>query len=151
MYKIAQIEKFATLYLEAANHPRADYMREYMKNRYHNTRNKIINLLGNKCARCGSTEGPFHFDHKNKNKKTMRASDLHSVNDKTFEKEVKTLQLLCPKCHKEKTKESWDYATPKPKHGTYWMYRKYKCRCSKCVKAYKAKQKEWRDKIKSNS
>ena len=137
--------KFAEFFLEAASHPRADYMREYMKNRYHNTREKIVKRLGGKCCSCGTKDGPWHFDHKDKRKKTMRASDLHSVNDKKFEEEMKTLQLLCQKCHRQKTKDSWDYSTPKSRHGTYWMYRKHKCRCKKCVKAYKEKQKEWRD------
>jgi 5-methylcytosine-specific restriction endonuclease McrA len=145
MKNLERLEKYASLFLEAAKSPRADYMREYMKNRYHNTRDKITDALGGQCARCGSVEGPFHFDHKNKKKKTMRASDLHSVNDEKFNSEINNLQLLCPECHKEKTKEAWDYATNKPTHGTYWMYRKHRCRCPKCVEAYIEAQKKWRD------
>jgi 5-methylcytosine-specific restriction endonuclease McrA len=136
--------KYADLFLAAA-HPRAEYMREYMKNRYHSKRKEIYDHLGGKCSRCGDTKGPFHLDHKDKRKKTMRASDLHSVNDQKFKEEVKNLQLLCEKCHRDKTKESWDYSTPKPRHGTYWMYRKHNCRCKKCTQAYKEKQKEWRE------
>lgn len=136
--------KYADLYLAAA-HPRAEYMREYMKNRYHSKRKAIYDHLGGKCSRCGDKKGPFHLDHKDKRKKTMRASDLHSVNDQKFKDEIKNLQLLCEKCHRDKTKESWDYSTPKPRHGTYWMYRKHGCRCKKCTKAYKEKQKEWRE------
>ncbi|MFA5758913.1 MAG: HNH endonuclease [Clostridia bacterium] len=116
-----------------------------MKNRYHSKRNSIMDRLGGKCSRCGTNDGPFHLDHIDKSKKTMRAADLHSVNDQRFEEEIKNLQLLCEHCHKDKTKESWDYSTPKTKHG-YWMYRKYGCRCKKCVEDYKAKQKEWREK-----
>jgi 5-methylcytosine-specific restriction endonuclease McrA len=144
MESFERLLKYASLFAEAAGHPRANYMREYMKNRYHSKRNSVIDRLGGKCSRCGTTKGPWHLDHKNKKKKTMRASDLHSVNDKKFEQEIKNLQLLCEKCHREKTKESWDYSTPKPRHGTYWMYRKHGCRCPRCVKAYKEKQKEWR-------
>jgi len=136
--------KFAQLYSEAANHPRADYMRAYMANRYHQKRQEIINRLGGRCSRCGTSEGKFHLDHKDKAKKTMRASDMHSVNDQKFENEIKNLQILCEDCHREKTKEAWDYSTPKPSHGTYWLYRKYRCRCPACVRAYQAKQKEWR-------
>lgn len=148
MEMFEQILKYASFYLEAAS-ARAEYMREYMKNRYHEKRNQVIERLGGKCSRCKTKEGPWHLDHKDKRKKTMRASDLHSVNDQKFEKEVKNLQLLCEKCHRDKTKESWDYSTPKPRHGTYWMYRKHGCRCKKCVGAYKEKQKEWREKNKS--
>lgn len=136
--------KYAQLYADAANHPRADYMREYMANRYHKKRQEVIDRLGGRCARCGVTEGKFHLDHKDKSKKKMRASDLHSVNDKKFENELQNLQILCEDCHKIKTHEAWDYSTPKPTHGTYWFYRKYRCRCPECVAAYTNTQKEWR-------
>jgi len=149
MDNVERLLNFASLFAEAASHPRADYMRGYMRDRYHNKRQSIIDRLGGECSRCGTKSGPWHLDHIDKKKKTMRASDLHSVNDQKFEEEVKNLQLLCEKCHREKTKESWDYSTPKPRHGTYWMYRRHGCRCPKCVKAYKEKQKEWREKRKS--
>jgi 5-methylcytosine-specific restriction endonuclease McrA len=144
--------KYAQLYSEAANHPRADYMRQYMANRYHQTRKKVIDRLGGKCVRCGTTEGTLHLDHKDAKKKTMRASDLHSVNDKRFEAEIKNLQVLCEDCHRDKTFEDWDYSslTPKKTHGSYWFYRKYRCRCPECTKAYQDKQKEWRKQQKDN-
>jgi 5-methylcytosine-specific restriction endonuclease McrA len=146
MVSVDILLKYAQLYSEAANHPRADYMRQYMANRYHQVRQKIIDRLGGRCMRCGSSDGNLHLDHKDASKKTMRASDLHSVNDKKFEKEVKNLQILCADCHKNKTKEDWDYSpqTPRVTHGDYWFYKKYRCRCPACVKAYHAKQKEWK-------
>ena len=149
MGKAERIMKYATLFLEAAQ--RNEYMRNYMRERYHQKRNSIIDRLGNQCSMCKSRSGPWHLDHKNKNRKTMRASDLHSVNDQKFEDEIKNLQLLCERCHKEKTRESWDYSTPKARHGSYWMYRRYNCRCPKCVKAYKEKQKEWRERKKDKN
>ena len=147
MQKLAydDILQYATSFKEAASSPRADYMREYMAKRYHDTRQKVVDRLGGKCSRCSTTKGPWHFDHKDKSKKTMRAADLHSVNDAKFEEEVKGLQLLCADCHKQKTHEAWDYSAPKPPHGSYWRYRKYNCRCPKCTEAYKEKQKEWRE------
>lgn len=148
--ELERLVKFAGVFAKAAGHPRAEYMREYMLNRYHSKRQEVVDRLGGKCSRCGTTKGPLHLDHKDKKKKTMQASDLHSVNDKRFEKEVKNLQLLCQKCHYIKGIEEWDYSdrTPKSTHGSYWHYRKYKCRCPACVKAYKEKQKEWREKAK---
>lgn len=143
---VQHILRYASIFLEAAAE-RGEYMRDYMKNRYHSKRKEIIDRLGGKCTRCGTTKGNFHLDHIDKSKKTMRAADLHSVSEKKLEEELKNLQILCDKCHKEKTRESWDYSTPKPSHG-YWMYRKYNCRCPVCVKAYKEKQKEWREKRK---
>lgn len=139
--------KFATLYAEAAS-PRGEYMRNYMRERKRRKRKEIEERFGGKCSRCGSKKGPFHLDHKDKKKKTMRASDLHSVNEKRFEQEMTNLQLLCEKCHRDKTHEAWDYSTPKPRHGTYWMARRYGCKCPACTKAYKEKQKEWREKRK---
>lgn len=141
--------RYASLFAEAAG-PRNEYMRTYMRDRKRRKRQEIEDRLGRKCAMCGDEVGPFHLDHINKKKKTMRASDLHSVNDQRFEKEMKNLQLLCENCHKDKTKEAWDFGAPKPKHSTYWMYRNYGCRCPGCVKAYKEKQKEWREKRKED-
>jgi 5-methylcytosine-specific restriction endonuclease McrA len=143
---IESLLKYAKLYAESASHPRADYMREYMANRYHQKRQEVIDRLGGRCARCGTRTGKFHLDHKDRTKKTMRASDLHSVNDKKFENEIKNLQILCEDCHKDKTNESWDYGSNvnRPRHGSYWYYRKYGCRCQECINAYKEKQKEWR-------
>jgi hypothetical protein len=92
----------------------------------------------------------LHLDHIDKRKKTMRAADVHSTNDKKVKKEKKNLQVLCVKCHKNKTHDAWDYAAPKPTHG-YWMYRKHGCRCEKCINGYKEKLKEWREKSKNNS
>jgi len=149
---IEQLVKYAQLYAEAANHPRADYMREYMANRYHQTRKKVLDRLGGKCVRCGTSEGQLHLDHKDASKKTMRASDLHSVNDQKFENEIKNLQILCNDCHLKKTREDWDYSdrTPRVGHGSFWFYKKYRCRCPACCKAYKDKQKEWRQDQKKN-
>lgn len=137
--------KLAELYSEAAK-SRNDYMREYMRNRYHSKRNSLIQELGGKCKKCGTTEGPLHIDHIDASKKTFRAADVHSVSDKKLKEEKKNFQLLCNDCHKAKTHEAWDYSTPKPRHGTYWMFKKHKCRCDKCTTAYKEKIKEWNNK-----
>jgi len=133
------LEKLAQMidvFCKIARHPRADYMREYMRNRYHQKRKQIIDELGGKCVNCGDTND-LHIDHIDADKKTMRAADVHSVNDKHLNEEKKNFQLLCKKCHKEKTKKAWDYGVPKTKHGTYWAYKKYKCRCPACVVAYR--------------
>lgn len=122
-----------------------EYMREYMRNRYHSKRHKAIQELGGKCSRCGSTKD-LQFDHKDQSKKKIRMSDIHSINDKAVKDEMKNVQLLCIKCHDKKSHDAWDFATNKPQHGTYWMYRKHECRCSKCEKAYRETQKEWRKK-----
>lgn len=119
-------------------------MRDYMRNRYHSKRQEIINQLGGKCKQCGSKKN-LVLDHIDKKKKTFRAADIHSVSDQKIQEEIKNLQVLCEDCHKKKTHDTWDYAVNKPKHGTYWMYRRYGCRCPKCTRAYQEKQKEWRE------
>lgn len=130
--------KLAGLFSEAAmSESRKEYMRQYMAKRYHDKMNSVREMLGNKCSKCGDIEGPFHLDHIDASKKTMRAADVHSTNDKKVKEEVKNLQLLCVTCHKDKTHEAWDYGVPKPRHGTYWMYYKHKCRCDACTEAYK--------------
>ena len=137
-----QILKLAELYSEAAD-PRSEYMREYMKNRYHTKRCDMVKTLGGKCSRCGSKTGPFQIDHIDRKKKKFRAADIHTVSDELVQKSLGNLQLLCPKCHADKTRESWDYGGHKATHGTYWRYRRYGCRCPKCVKAYREKNHEW--------
>ena len=119
-----------------------------MAKRYHKKRKEVIDSLGGKCARCGATDVPFHFDHIDRTKKKIRGNDVHSVNDRALKEEIKNLQLLCAPCHKTKTHEAWDYGGNKPEHGTYWMYRKYKCRCDQCVEAYKNTTRAWRKKRK---
>lgn len=120
---------------------------QYMKNRYHCKRNELKKRLGGRCIHCGSDRNLI-FDHIDKRKKTIRMSDVHSVADATVEKELKNIQLLCQDCHKKKTHESWDYSTGKSKHGTYWRYRRHGCRCGRCTKAYKEKNREWKAKKK---
>lgn len=127
-----------------------EYMRNYMANRYHKKRKEIIDQLGGKCKECGSDKN-LHLDHIDKSKKTMRMVDVHSANDKKIQNELKNIQLLCKDCHKAKTKKVWDFSVPKSRHGTYWMYRKHKCRCENCARAYKEKLKEWREKKKMSN
>jgi 5-methylcytosine-specific restriction endonuclease McrA len=141
---VDELLELSDFFFKIASSP--EYMKQYMANRYHNVRNKIINDLGGKCNKCGITNVPFEIDHIDSSKKTFRAADAHSVSEERLNKELPNLQLLCNPCHKEKTKESWDYGTNKPSHGTYWMYRKYKCRCNECTIAYKEKKKEWNSK-----
>ena len=141
------LSTLAALYVEAAV-DRKDYMREYMKNRYHEKRNAIISELGGKCVSCGDTDH-LHIDHIDADKKTFRASDIHSVSDAKAKKEKENFQLLCETCHKKKTHDAWDYSTPKPTHGTYWNFRAHGCRCDDCTKAYKSTIKDWKEKAKN--
>jgi hypothetical protein len=134
--ELQKLAQMIDIFCKVARHPRADYMREYMRNRYHQKRQQMIDELGGKCVNCGDVNN-LHIDHIDASKKTMRAADIHSVNDKKLNEEKKNFQLLCEKCHKEKTKDAWDFGVPKTEHGKIWMFRKYKCRCPECIAAYK--------------
>jgi hypothetical protein len=136
-----KILKLAELYAQA-NSP--EYMREYMANRYHAKRDALIKELGGKCVRCGKIKD-LHIDHIDQKKKTFRAADIHSIREELIRKEMDNFQLLCAECHREKGKREWDYG-PKPQHGSYWMFRRYNCRCPSCVSGYKKTRREWRDK-----
>lgn len=115
---------------------------DYMRERYRNKREQVIKELGGKCVSCGS-KNKLELDHKDRKKKTMRMADLHSVSDQKLKEELKNIQLLCKPCHDKKSRDSWDFGSPKPSHGTYWMYRKHKCRCDKCIEAFRARHREW--------
>lgn len=121
--------------------------REYFNNRRRNRRQKFIDLLGGKCEYCGATEN-LHFDHKNPRKKEFRIADRLDAPLDVLETEVKKCRLLCPKCHRKKTVEKNEHGQPKARHGTLWMYKKYKCRCKKCRKAMSEYGKARRKKLK---
>lgn len=116
----------------AASDP--NYMKEYMKKRRLERRQKLIDLLGGKCIRCGATEN-LEFDHIKPKKKEFDIANAKDSPEKVLMKEVKKCQLLCRPCHMSKTRENWEFGGKPARHGTLWMYKKYKCRCKKCRKA----------------
>ena len=62
----------------------------------------LIEMLGGKCVRCGATER-LHFDHINPLEKSFDIGrSLDNSMDK-LEPELAKCQLLCPKCHLDKT------------------------------------------------
>lgn len=95
-------------------------------------RKRMLSLLGGKCSKCGSTEN-LHFDHIDPKSKKFIISDNLDRNEVDLVNEVNKCQILCLKCHRQKTRDNWEFGMPKPQHGTLWMYKRYKCRCSKCV------------------
>lgn len=115
----------------------SDYMRDYMRARRKARRAKFIEMLGGKCSSCGSKED-LQFDHVSPKKKEFDLNSIKDGNEGTIEKELKKCVLLCPSCHLAKTKANKEHVNKDKKparHGTLWMYKKYKCRCIKCRKA----------------
>jgi len=95
---------------------------------------KLIAFLGGKCKKCKSTKN-LQFDHIDKKKKLFDISYAIDTNYDRLIEEVKKCQLLCADCHREKTKEAWDYAVEPGRHGTLHFYRNKACRCDECKKA----------------
>jgi len=107
--------------------------RDYFNKRRKLRRQKLYDLLGGKCAVCGSTKN-LHFDHIDPSTKKFRISVKIDAPEDILKEEVNKCQLLCPKCHKDKTLKNNEFGE-RSQHGTIWRYKKYKCRCDKCRKA----------------
>ena len=79
-------------------------MNEYLKKRYHERRNKLIEMLGGKCNNCGSIIN-LQFDHVDyKEKKYSLAKIISTWKWETILQEAQKCQLLCMECHGIKSK-----------------------------------------------
>jgi len=90
-----------------------------------------IELLGGKCAKCGSTDR-LQFDHVNNDREGLRGlvSQLFACKLERLMAELEKCQLLCMVCHGEKTRA--DHGFTGYKHGMLSMYTNQKCRCDEC-------------------
>jgi hypothetical protein len=105
---------------------RAAYMRKYIKARKQRRKAKLIEMLGGKCVRCGTTED-LEFDHIDPSAKRFNVcSDLTRAWDVLVEEAMKC-QLLCKEDHIAKGAED----RPEVPHGLY-RYEYYRCRCEVC-------------------
>jgi 5-methylcytosine-specific restriction endonuclease McrA len=93
---------------------RAAYMRGYIRERRRWRRQRLIEMLGGECVRCGTTDD-LEFDHIDPSTKLFAVgSDMSRAWAKLVEEALKT-QLLCRPCHVEKGRED----RPEPSHGYY--------------------------------
>ncbi len=119
-----------------------EYMRVYMLRRYHRRRNKAIADLGGKCKQCDSTCN-LEIDHiDSKSKSYNIAKIMTSGSDKILIAELAKCQILCRKCHEEKS--IIDAGNSRAKHGTSSMYTHYKCKCEPCRLARNADSRRWK-------
>ncbi len=101
-----------------------------MLRRYHRRRNKAVSDLGGKCKMCGSLER-LEIDHiDSKSKSYNIAKILTSGSQKILDDELAKCQILCRKCHEEKS--IIDSGNKRAEHGTSSMYTHYKCKCEPC-------------------
>ena len=83
------------------------YHADYNLRRYHRLRMKYIDILGGKCCQCGSLDD-LHFDHIDSFQKQFAIGTRITYPEHIVLEELKKCQLLCGKCHIEKTKISKD-------------------------------------------
>lgn len=81
-----------------------NYHRNYSRNYYHVRRNELVQKLGGKCVKCGSTEN-LEFDHINANDKDFDIGKLLNRSKQKTDIELQKCQLLCRNCHIEKSKK----------------------------------------------
>lgn len=108
-----------------------DYMRIYLAERYARKRLEAIQLLGGKCAVCGTTES-LEFDHIDRMQKTLNIAKIILSTQAKLISELDKCQLLCGSCHARKT--SVDMGVP---HGG-GAKGKRDCPCSLCRDARRA-------------
>ncbi len=106
------------------------YLRDYLRRRYYERRDRAIALLGGKCVNCGSTDN-LQFDHIDHGQKSFDVADrLAQYSWDRLLTEIEKCQLLCFVCHVEKS--VIERGQSMAHHGTASMYQHYKCRCDLC-------------------
>jgi len=92
-----------------------EYLKQYRKEnkdewnartreKRHQRRLELIGRLGGKCVECGATER-LQFDHIDPLEKSFNITP--NLNRENLDEELDKCQLLCFKCHLEKTKNEW--------------------------------------------
>ena len=113
---------------------RAAYQRDYNKAWKAARRKRLIEMLGGKCVRCGATED-LEFDHIDPSTKNFDIAAMLSRAWAALVEEAAKCQLLCKPCHVSKGAED----RPPLRHGTYYVYWYWNCRCELCRAANAAK------------
>ena len=106
-------------------------------------RQRCIEYLGGRCARCGSTDW-LEFDHKDPATKSFTVSGNLNRRWEALVVELDKCQLLCHDCHRTKTVEEgqtgggWNKKYDECPHGTISGYAPpWGCRCAECKEARK--------------
>jgi hypothetical protein len=120
-------------------------MKDYMLARYYKRMSEAKTKLGGKCFKCRSTDN-LQLDHIDPKTKNFTVAKLWNSKKEVFDSEINKCQLLCQKCHEEKTLLDMGKASAKITHGTISSYRY--CKCDKCKKAKSEYMKVFRKKRK---
>lgn len=79
------------------------YHRDYSRAYYHRRKQKLIDMLGGKCAKCGTTD-ELTFDHKDPTEKSFSVGKLLNYRWSIILREIEKCQILCAPCHREKNR-----------------------------------------------
>jgi len=115
------------------------------KERKQRRRAHLLEMLGGKCVRCGTTDG-LVFDHIDPSTKAFTIGGNLERPWDVLLAEVRKTQLLCPPCHKIKGAED----RPESPHGTIYRYSDLGCRCDLCRAANAAKSARRRARLKDS-
>lgn len=116
--------------------PSNEYMKEYVKNRRLERRAILLEMAGNECVVCGSTDR-LEFDHIDRKKKKFNLSGK-GLDKPWYEilEEFEKCQLLCRKHHRQKTIREGETGGGhnkilNPTHGSAHNWNSG-CRCEEC-------------------
>jgi hypothetical protein len=109
---------------------------EYLKRRYSEQREWFVSLLGGRCKRCG-TQQQLEIDHIDPSKKKIRLGALFTKKTivAALIELVEKCQLLCERCHAQKSAEEAMAKARRFEHGTVYGWMKAKCDCQICTTA----------------
>lgn len=112
-----------------------EYMRVYMRARYHRRKREAQDKLGGRCVDCGAVDG-LEFHHRDPSQKSMTiGKHLAGASERRVVEELGKCDLLCDECHKKKHA---------PVCGTVGGYKV--CRCVACRAAQRDYMREYRSK-----
>lgn len=96
-----------------------EYHRAYSREYYHRRKQELIEMLGGICRSCGSKEN-LTFDHTDPNSRSFKLGKLLNYSKIRQEEEIKKCQLLCKKCHREKSQKEGSFSKNKLKGSSVW-------------------------------
>jgi hypothetical protein len=77
--------------------------KEYWNKRYRERRAWMLNFLGGKCVRCGTTSKRLYIDHIDPETKEFTLANFYNLSLANLKVELKKCQLLCGSCHAKKS------------------------------------------------
>ena len=109
--------------------------------RYKDDRRKEWLRENGPCRECGSWDR-LEVDHVDPS--TKLSHRIWTWAKARREAELEKCQVLCFKCHREKTRLQSASSRPRPLHGTANRYKSLGCRCYDCTRAHKEAMRAWR-------